>query len=118
MLTYRENDNLAAVLARPRKSTLLAYFQLCARDPEARSILYQDIPRFYTYHKRSGTWHRRRGGDEPVGRMIYMSPSAGDVFYLRLLLTAVAGPTSFEELKSFQVHMCSHTMLIVLQFGI
>jgi len=118
VLTFRENDDLAAVLARPCKSTLLAYFELCARDPEARSILYHDIPRLYTFHRRSCTWQRKRGNDQPVGRMVHATPAQGERFYLRLLLTQVAGARSFEEMKSFQVNMCSHIMLIILHLGV
>lgn len=118
MLTFRENDNLAAVLARPCKSTLLAYFELCARDPEARSILYHDIPRFCTIHRRSCTWQRRRGYDQPVGRMVHATPAQGERFYLRLLLTQVARARSFEEMKSFQVNTCSHIMLKILHLGV
>ena len=33
---------------------------------------------------------------------MYMSPTAGERYYLRLLLTSVKGPTSFEDLCTFQ----------------
>ena len=45
--TFRENENLAVVLARQRKSTLEAYFELNARDNSARTTLYHDIPGKY-----------------------------------------------------------------------
>ena len=32
--------------------------------------------------------------------MYYINPTAGERFYLRLLLTAVRGPTSFEHLRT------------------
>ena len=43
----------------------------------------------------------RRRGIPAIGRMYFASPSQGERFYLRLLLTAVAGAQSFEDLKKF-----------------
>ena len=34
--------------------------------------------------------------------MYYIPPKAGEIFYLRTLLTVVCGPTSFEDLKTFE----------------
>ena len=117
-VTFREDDNLASALARQRESTLQAYFELTARNPDARSILYHDIPGKYTYDCRARAWHRRRGHDQAVGRMIYAAPAQGERFYLRLLLTQVAGAISFEDLRTFQVLMISasplRSMLIVI----
>ena len=104
MVTFQENDNLATVLARQRKSTLQAYFELNARDPAARSTLYHDIPGTYTFDPRVRAWHPRRRNNHPVGRMIHAAPAQVERVYLRRLLTQVAGAKSFQELRSFQVH--------------
>jgi hypothetical protein len=46
-------------------------------------------------------WKRRvRGGEKMISRMYSVSPSEGERFYLRLLLTAVKGPKSFEDLRT------------------
>ena len=125
-VAFRENDdvgemltcisgpytrlNLATVLARQRKYTLQAYFELNARDPDVRSTLYHDIPGIYTFDRRAKACHPRRGNDQPVGRMIYAAPAQGKTFCLRLLLTQVAGATSFQELRIFQVHVIFATL--------
>ena len=38
--------------------------------------------------------------------MYYAHPSSGERFYLRLLLTVVRGATSYEDLRSFENHLC------------
>ena len=44
-------------------------------------------------------WTRRKQGNS-IGRMYFASPNSGERFYLRLLLTVVRGPTSFESLRT------------------
>ena len=44
-------------------------------------------------------WTRRQKGHS-IGRMYFASPNSGERFYLRLLLTVVKGPTSFESLRT------------------
>ena len=47
-----------------------------------------------------------RSNEHPpaLGRMYFIKPMAGEVFYLRLLLTVVKGPTSFEDLRTVPGH--------------
>ena len=103
MVTFRDNTDLAAVLARQRKSNLQAYFELDARDPAARTVLYHDIPSKHTFNKRTRTWNPKGTKAEPVGRMVSATPAQGARFFLRLLLTQVKGAKSFEELRTVQV---------------
>ena len=44
-------------------------------------------------------WTCRKKGYS-IGRMYFASPNSGERFYLRLLLTVVKGPTSFEDLRT------------------
>ena len=111
---FREGEDLAAVLERQRNTTLLAFFELNRQDPNARTKLYHDIPSTYTLDNRTRKFHPRRRDDHPVGRMYHVNPAQGEVFYLRLLLTQVAGPTSHEDLYYFEVRIiCSITFLSI-----
>jgi hypothetical protein len=80
-------------------STLTAFFAYNASYDDGRGLLYQDFPSKYCFNKNQRRWHRRRWKTTAIGRMYYCSPTAGERFYLRLLLTAVRGPTSFEHLS-------------------
>ena len=82
-------------------STLLAFFDYNARNPDGRRYRYPEFPEHYTYDKRKRAWHPR-GAKEAIGRMFQASPSQGERFYLRLLLTVRAGPTSFEDLRTVE----------------
>ena len=43
---------------------------------------------------------RTREGYWSIGRMYHAHPSSGERFYLRLLLTVVKGPSSYEDLRT------------------
>ena len=80
--------------------TLTAFFAYNATYNDGRDLLYQDFPSKYYFNKKHRRWHRRRRDAPAIGRMYYCNPTAGERFYVRLLLTAVRGPTSFEHLRT------------------
>ena len=87
--------------AATKETTLTAWFKANQEYPEARELYYQDFPTKFVYNAKQGKWTPQKR-DFSLGRMYYVSPKANDVerFYLRLLLTAVKGATSFEHLRT------------------
>ena len=73
---------------------------------DCRQLLYQEFPSRMTWKQKDREWKVREARFSTIGRMVYVSPTAGERFYLRLLLTAVRGPTSFEDLRTIngQLH--------------
>lgn len=71
------------------------------RDPGAREFLYHQIPEHYIW-TRDQKWKKRNSHFNTLGRMYQVSPSAGDLFYLRILLTKVTGATSFLDLRNYK----------------
>ena len=47
------------------------------------------------------TWGRGRQRGTTLGRLYFVSPTAGEFFYLRTLLTTIKAPTSWENLRTF-----------------
>ncbi|CAL1357030.1 unnamed protein product [Linum trigynum] len=84
---------------------LTEYFMLNRKDPEARSLMYADIPTAYTFHVRPKHWSKRKQGNV-IGRIIFIPPGTTDVYFLRMLLTKVPGPTSFEDLMTVNGKLC------------
>ncbi|XP_054285654.1 uncharacterized protein LOC129002107 [Macrosteles quadrilineatus] len=93
-----------------QSTTLLAFFNLCQTDAFSRTLLYNELPYYYTYSKQRGWSRRRRGQPVPghpdvrqdpcIGRVYTVHPSCSERYHLRLLLHTVRGPTSFEDLKT------------------
>ena len=91
---------------------MLFIFYLCAVDDFASTLLYSEVPQFYTWESGTKTWKRRKRGKpsnivgifkaQTLGRMYTVSPKQGECFYLRLLLLSVKGPSSFEALRFYE----------------
>ncbi len=92
--------------------------------PVALTTLYPDYPEIVVWSKSKKAWHLRkravgrRGAGQNnhvtlgiVGRMYFVQPSEGDCYYLRVLLTHVAGATCFED---FRTTHRPHTPTIVV----
>jgi hypothetical protein len=77
---------------------LTQFFALNRRDPHARNFLYREIPEHYWWDSKVKEWKRRLSSIKVIGRIYTVSPSEGENFYLRVLLSHVKGPTSWEDL--------------------
>ncbi len=99
------------VMFNRRKTTLEAFFDLCKTDDFAKTLLYADVPSYYTFKV---DWKRRKRGtlllhgygasgpiyrDSTIGRLYNVYPSHQECFHLRLLLLHVQGPTCFADLR-------------------
>ena len=107
---FNDNNFQRQIMESP-KTTLTAFFDLCKTDSFARTLIYSDLPTYYTWNKSSKSWQRRKKGkpldnypgikaDDALGRVYTVHPNNSECFYLRLLLHIVRGPLSFKCLKT------------------
>ena len=82
-----------------KDTNLTGYFKANAIYPQARDLLYQDFPSKFVWVPKQRKWKPRQQGFA-LGRMYYAHPSSGERFYLRTLLSAIKGATSFEDLHT------------------
>lgn len=109
MVTFDAGEDPDEVLARgANEVSKLAAFFAANRNPGAvgelaRQHTYQEFPQFFTWKETSKPphWAMRKSGSA-LGRMYFVSPSGGERFYLRTLLTIVKGPTSHDDLYVYQ----------------
>ena len=78
---------------------LMGYFNYYNENPTAKKHLYQDFPQHFTWCAKNRIWQIRKK-IIVIGRISYCNPSAGERFYLRLLLTVIPGPKSYEFLRT------------------
>ncbi|XP_061385321.1 uncharacterized protein LOC133320740 [Danaus plexippus] len=108
---YFTENNFRERMAAPPKTTLTAFFLLCQNDAFAKTLLYVDVPRYYTWNVSSKEWKRRLQGTpvdgwpgvkagDALGRIYTVHVSNFECYCLRMLLNVVQGPTSFLDLKT------------------
>lgn len=126
-----EDPHIVRARAAQERTMLTEYFRANA-DPmhyfhpppnlhaaanRARQYTYQEFPQYFTWDNTHDCWKIRQGHFS-IGRMYFVSPTAGEQFYLRTLLTVVRGATSFDDLRSYNGQLCPSFRDACLQRGL
>lgn len=69
-------------------------------DELARSITYLQFPTLFVWCKTTKKWSRRQRG-RSIGRILNISPSSGDLYYLRTIITHKKGCRSYDDIYTF-----------------
>lgn len=115
---YFTEDNVREKVNEPPRTTLTAFFLLCQKDDFAKTLLYCDVPKYYTWDASGKVFKRRVQGvavvgypnvreTDALGRVYTVHPNNFECFFLRLLLHTVRGPTSFEALRTVNGQICA-----------
>ncbi|GFU94109.1 ATP-dependent DNA helicase [Trichonephila clavipes] len=103
---YFTNANVLQRALNPPGTTLTAFFTLCQEDAFARTLLYSEVPSYYTWNETKKVFIRRRRGEpvdgqpgifreNTIGRLYTVHPNQDECFYLRMLLVNDAWSRSF-----------------------
>nr|XP_043611582.1 uncharacterized protein LOC122583223 [Erigeron canadensis] len=100
-IRFRETEDPGDVVERERhkKTMLTAFFHWHDINRNAPKHLYKDFPKHFTWNASTNRWNpQQRTNSSMRGRLVSANPAEGDRYYLRLLLSHVSGPTSFDDL--------------------
>ncbi|XP_054796096.1 uncharacterized protein LOC129301562 [Prosopis cineraria] len=100
---YKGGQTVKKVLKKPRikESQFLAWMECNKINEDALALTYLEFPHYYVFDKKKKIWTERKCGFA-VGRMTHASPSSGEFYYLRVLLTKVKGPRSYKEIRTVE----------------
>jgi len=115
-VVFPQDQVRAAAASAPPKTPLTEWFAVNAtlRDGEAK-LLYHEMVRQYTWDTRGKVWKKRRqhknNAFPQIARMHTIHPTAGEAFYLRLLLhnEFSRGKQSFAQLKAMPDGSIAHS---------
>ncbi|XP_039688594.1 uncharacterized protein [Medicago truncatula] len=80
------------------ESMFTAWFVANQKYEPARQLTYGQFVNKFVYNKKERIWTLRKRGFT-IGRLIWVPPTTRDLFYLRLMLTVVKGPRTFDEIR-------------------
>uniref|UniRef100_A0A6N2NLJ3 ATP-dependent DNA helicase n=1 Tax=Salix viminalis TaxID=40686 RepID=A0A6N2NLJ3_SALVM len=106
-IVFSGSKSLQSVLRRPgiRNTMLTEWFECNKQFPDARELYYSEFPKKYVWDSRQKQWTMRSKGFS-LGRIPYVHPAAGELYFLRLLLNHIKGSMSFADLRN--VHGVLH----------
>ncbi|XP_076041833.1 uncharacterized protein LOC143025715 [Oratosquilla oratoria] len=100
---FKENASKEEIDRKTSKDThLTAFFKLCARNEFSAGLYYNQLPNHFVFNNTSSVWEERKTTASSLGRIRAVTNKTVDLFYLRLLLTHVKGPTSYGDLRTFE----------------
>ncbi|GFR31820.1 helitron_like_N domain-containing protein [Trichonephila clavata] len=115
---YFTSENVRARAMSPPPTTLTEFFTLSRNDTFALTLLYSEVPTYFKWNTstrklqhrkqdRAVQGHLNLYSIDALGRLYTVHTNNAECFYLRLLLINVRGPTSFQELKTVNGHVCA-----------
>ena len=101
LVSFDEKADLRNVVHNPSlsRTMLTEFFYMNSTNDKAKELKcpYKNFPEHFTWSNSDRRWSQRKGG-KTIGRMVTVNPTEGERYYLRLLLTHIIAPTSFEQL--------------------
>ena len=79
---------------------LTEWFEANKKNEEARQLTYCEFPQHWRWDETNKTWIKRKIGFK-IGRLYYVNPTEGELFYQRMLLMIVKGATDYKELRTY-----------------
>lgn len=95
-----ESIDFTLVKESTNTTKFLKWMELNETDEIAKDLLYVEIPKYFVWNKQDRIWTPRKKGLS-IGRIHHVPPSWGELFYLRILLNKVKGPTTFDDFKTY-----------------
>jgi hypothetical protein len=94
---YEDDADIESVVDETlQKDTMfLAWFEANKKYIEGRNLTYSEYPTKFVYSKKDRKWTPRQKG-QSIGRLAYIPPGIGELFYMRILLTVQRGCQGYD----------------------
>lgn len=104
---FSDNDPIDYVVSKPsvRESQFLSWFEANKSNEEARELTYAEFPLKFVWNKITKEWKKRYNSVFSIGRIFFVPPGNGELYYLRMLLNIIKGPKCYEDLRAVNNHV-------------
>ncbi|XP_026383265.1 uncharacterized protein LOC113278718 [Papaver somniferum] len=102
LIYHKDTEDLRDVLERtdPDATKFLRWMKANREHVKARNLTYAYFPSKWTWDTESKEWKPRKRGFNKIGRIYYVHPTAGEKYYLRILLNVQRGCHSYDDIKT------------------
>nr|GEV24478.1 DNA helicase [Tanacetum cinerariifolium] len=129
-VNFHKRDRLDVIVNLPdkKKTTLTKWFVYNNENTDGRHLTYLNFPSEFMWYSNSKEWKRRVvKTKKSLGRLIYIHPSSGELFYFRMLLCHQKGcrspveatgiPNYFVNIPELQEYILYELEAMVNGFG-
>ncbi|XP_058761932.1 uncharacterized protein LOC131635331 [Vicia villosa] len=97
---YTDHERMENVIEKASVTESMFSSWLVANEKyeEARLLTYDEFVTKFVYEKRKRLWKPRKRGFT-IGRLVWVPPTTGELYYLRMMLTVAKGPTCYEDIR-------------------
>ncbi|GJU04975.1 DNA helicase [Tanacetum coccineum] len=101
-ITFRDKDRLESVIDFPGKksTTLTEWFVFNEANEMGRHLSYLDFPSEFVWYSDRKSWSPWKNSKSSIGRLAYVHPTSGELFFLRMLLCHQKGCKDFWEVQT------------------
>jgi len=98
---FKDDDDIEEIVGQPSitESMFTSWMECNKTFPEAKKLTYAQFVSKFVYVKKDRRWKPRKQGNT-IGRLIWVPPSTGELFYLRRMLTVVKGPCCYADIRT------------------
>nr|KAJ0206675.1 hypothetical protein LSAT_V11C500274400 [Lactuca sativa] len=97
-IVFKSSQSVTNVVSKPTivASQFLAWMKCNKYDEKSRKLSYVEFPSQYVWNKFDKVWTRRK----TKTKINHVSPKSAEVYYVRILLKKVKGPTCYEDIRT------------------
>nr|GEW17398.1 DNA helicase [Tanacetum cinerariifolium] len=106
---FKERDRLDSVVlnTHKKKTTFTEWLHYNEHNTDGRHLTYLNFSSEFVWYVDGKYWHRRHIRTKSlIGRLSYVHPAAGDLFYQRMLLCHQKGCRSFPAIRTINDVFC------------
>ena len=98
---WTDSQQIGAVLSKStiKESMFTAWMHSNKIYPYGRDLTYPQYVSKFVYVACKRCWQPRKQGNT-IGMFIWVPPSSGELFYLRMMLSSAKGPQSYKDIRT------------------
>lgn len=98
---FKDDEDIDILLSKPsvNESMFTSWMQANKIYSEGKNLTYAQFVSKFVYKRNKRCWKPREKG-YIIGRLNWVPPSTGELFYMRMMLSIAKGPCSYEDIRT------------------